>query len=102
MGRQAAEKDPKAYQEALKHEPVYNFAGVGSISLVAWLAMGRPTPKEFGKMMQQTLPNPTKARLNEYQLGWFSKDRHLSDEELRQKRELQEEEKSSYPQWLQD
>ena len=113
--RQAAEKDPKAYQEAFKHEPVHNFArrafyrgtaysilGVGSLTTLGWLAMGRPTIKEFGKIMQEKTPNPTPARLEEWQLGWFSKDKNLSREEIERRRELLEAEKESYPEWLKE
>jgi hypothetical protein len=79
--RQASGKDPKAYQEAFKHQQVQKFArkafykgslyAVGGCSLLftsIWLSLGCPTPKEFGKMMQETLPNPNKARLNEWQI----------------------------------
>lgn len=79
--RSAQSKDPKAYTEAMKHEPVHKFArrafyygslwAVGGCSVLfgsVWLALGRPSPKEFGKMMQENLPNPTKARLQEWQI----------------------------------
>lgn len=102
--RLAAQKDPKAYQEAFKHEPVHKFArrafykgtayaffGTGVLFSGIWLAMGMPTLKEFAKSMQETLPNPKKSNLEEWQIGWFRQKKLVDDQK----------QVSEYPQWLQ-
>ena len=53
--------------------------------------MGRPTLKEFARNMQETLPNPKKSNLEEWQIGWFRKEKLVDDQK----------QVSEYPQWLQ-
>ena len=92
--KNAANKDEKAYQEALKHEPIHKFArralvrgtqyAIGGFSLfcvTVWLGMGQPTLKEFTHTMQQTLPNPKKSNLQEWQLGWGSQKKEDTDDD---------------------
>merc|ERR1711990_754391 len=102
--RLAAQKDPKAYQEAFKHEPVHKFArralikgsfyafsGTGLLFAGIWFSLGMPSLQEFAKNMQDTLPNPKKSNLEDWQVGWFKKEKVVDSQN----------QVAEYPQWLQ-